>query len=384
MVAESLVRLLAEDPEIEVIGAVATASAGLERAFTEQPDVVLMDFVLPDMDGAAATRLLKERCPAIKVITLTGADRPGAYFAAMEAGTSAWVRKTKSVQELRLAVHRVYRGESVANDELSTLPTLDQLAVHYQPILELATGDIVGFEALVRWQHPERGLIPPADFLPRAEETGFINALGRHVGEIACHQLASWRQRLGAGRNLWVSVNVSAAEVSHASLTDAVAKVIDTSGITPRDLILEITESVLMQDAESASVQLKRLKGLGVRLALDDFGTGYSSLSYLRQFPFDVVKIDTSFTSELPHSPRAMLLAEAVHRLTEALGMLGIAEGVERPEQARALTDIGWECAQGFLYSRPVEAVTAGDMALLGTSSSPMSKVTVFKTARRP
>jgi EAL domain-containing protein (putative c-di-GMP-specific phosphodiesterase class I) len=371
MFAETLVRLLAEDPDIDVIGSVTTAEAGLARARAEQPDIVLMDFGLPDMDGAAATRIMKETCPAIKVITLTGSDHPGAYYAALEARSTAWVRKTRAVQELRLAVHRVYRGEAVPNDELEDVPTPEQLVVHYQPIVKLATDEVDGFEALVRWQHPQLGLLSPAAFLPRAEETGFINELGRHVGGRASRQLVSWQRQLELGRALWVSVNVSASGIRRPSLIDDIAATIAASEITPHDLILEVTESVLIEHADAALRQLEGLKALGVRLALDDFGTGFSSLSYLQQFPFDHVKLDMSFTSELPQSTRAMRLAEAIHHVAVALDMRGIAEGIERPEQARALVDAGWEYGQGFLYSRPVDAEAAADVIRAGPPSRP-------------
>jgi Amt family ammonium transporter len=359
MFAEILVRLLAEDPEIDVIGAVTTAGEGIDRARQERPDIVLMDFGLSDMDGAKGIRLIREACPGVKVITVTGSDHPGAYYQAIEAGTSAWVRKTAAVQDLSAAIHSVYRGESVSNDELSALPPLEQLAVHYQPIIEMGSDTVAGFEALVRWQHPDRGLILPGEFLPRAEETGFINELGRHVTGEACRQIARWQQRPVAGRELWVSVNVSASGVKRGDLADDVARAIESSGVHPQNLILEITENVLMEDAPSALVQLERLKALGVRLALDDFGTGYSSLSYLSQFPFDHVKLDIAFTAELPHSVRGMQLAVAIHQLASALGMLGIAEGVERAEQAGALRDIGWEYGQGFLYSKAVDSNAA-------------------------
>jgi EAL domain-containing protein (putative c-di-GMP-specific phosphodiesterase class I) len=366
MFAESLVRMLAEDPQITVIGAVTTATAGVDRACAERPDIVLMDFGLPDMDGAAATRRLKQTCPDIKVIMLTGSEQPGAYVAAMESGSSAWVRKTRAVEELRLAVHSVHRGEAVPNDELAELPTPEQLAVHYQPIVELASDEVVGFEALVRWQHPLRGLVPPGDFLPRAEETGFINELGRHVGRRACLQLVRWQQHFAPERGLWISVNVSPSGIKRPDLIDDIAMAIDSSGIAPHDLVLEVTETVLIENADAALLQLERLKNLGVRLALDDFGTGYSSLSYLQRFPFDHVKLDISFTSALPQSTRAMRLVEAIHRVATALDMHGIAEGVERPEQARALRDLGWEYAQGYLYSRPVEASAAAGLIQSG------------------
>jgi len=371
MFSDTLVRLLADDPGIQVVGAAMTALEGVARARAEHPDIVLCDFDLPDMDGAAATRLLRDACPGVKVITLTGANLGGAYFAAMDAGAAGWIRKTRAFQDLRKAVHDVHRGELVGSEELAGLPTLDQLVVHYQPIVGLARDDVVGMEALVRWQHPETGLISPAEFLPRAEATGFMHQLTKNVARQACRQLFEWRRHLSADRGLWVSVNVSASSIKRASLVADIAEAIETSGVSPKDLVLEITESVLMDDGEATLLQLNRLKGLGVRLALDDFGTGYSSLSYLRRFPFDHVKIDTSFTAELPESARGMRLAESIHQLAAALGMDGIAEGVEREEQARALREIGWEFAQGYLYSRPVDESRATEFLRRSTWLAP-------------
>jgi EAL domain-containing protein (putative c-di-GMP-specific phosphodiesterase class I) len=381
MFAEVLVRLLGDDPEIEVIGAVHTAGEGIELTRASSPDIVLADFGLPDMEGADAVRLLLQASSGVKVITLTGSEHGGAYFAAMEAGTSAWVRKTRAIQELSAAIHAVHRGEWVEDDELSQLPTTEELVVHYQPIIALATEQIVGFEALVRWQHPERGLVPPLEFLPRAEATGFINEIALHVGRTACQQLGIW-QGVAGHEDLWMSVNVSASSMKRSDLVERIATSIRLGGIEPANLVLEVTESILMDDVAGALVQIGRLKALGVQLSLDDFGTGYSSLAYLRQFPFDHLKLDTSFTSELPGSVRGMHLAEGIHRLGSALGILGIAEGIERPEQAAALREIGWELGQGFLYSRAVPASSATEL-LHRPSLSPEANRPELKTGTR-
>jgi EAL domain-containing protein (putative c-di-GMP-specific phosphodiesterase class I) len=354
MVADSLVRLLSEDPEIEVIAAVRTATAGLERAQLEQPDIVLMDFVLPDMDGATATRMLQSACPSIRVIMLTGADWQSTYEPSIEAGACAWISKTRSVQDLRATLHRVYGGLSETEDQNPIEPTAEQLVVHYQPAVNLSTDAIVGFEAFVRWQHPQRGLLPPSHFLARAEETGFIDILGRHVGQAACLQLARWQQWLAAGRNLWMSVNVSSCRLRDDAFVDEVAQFLAPGAIRPRDLVLDVTEAILEGDAWAAGMQLQRLKDLGVRIALDESGIGDATLRWLRMFPFDVVKIDRSLTARLPRSKSAMRLAESIQELTSVLGIRGIAEGVERPAQAKALRELGWDWAQGFLYSPPV------------------------------
>jgi EAL domain-containing protein (putative c-di-GMP-specific phosphodiesterase class I) len=237
--------------------------------------------------------------------------------------------------------------------------------VHHQPVVDLNTERIVGFEALVRWAHPARGLVMPDQFLPLAEQTGYITQIGHRVAAEATRQLAAWQRRSGAEPRLWMSVNVSAVGLERPDVVDRVVEFVEVAGIRPEDLIIEITESVLLGDAEDTLQTMKRLKDNGVRLALDDFGTAFSSLSYLRQFPFDELKIDTSFTAELPESSRSMLLMQAIHQLAASIGLEGVAEGIEREEQADALRDAGWELGQGYLYSRPVDADACGPLLSL-------------------
>ncbi len=309
MVAKSLVRLLGEDPTISIIGAESTGQAGITRALAEHADVVVMDFQLPDMDGAAATRELLRGAPGIKVIGLSGSERVGAYRAAMDAGCSAWIRKTSAVEELLEAVRRVRLGQTIESHALDDLPGLDELVVHYQPIIELSTEAIVGFEALVRWNHPSRGYCsPPISFLwPSRPAT-------------------SWRSAMG---------------LSEPSIVDSVAAVIRESRINPADFVIEITETVLADDTPETRENAEGLKALGVALSLDDFGTGFSSLPYLRQFPFDFLKIDTSFTADLPHLLRSVLLVEVVKQAADHLGLKAIAEGIERQDQADCLVAAG-------------------------------------------
>lgn len=366
MLAESLVRLLNEDPSVTVVGTATTASEGVSMARRERPDIVLMDFHLPDMDGAEATRIIKTELPSTKVITLTGSERPGAYFAAKEAGSSAWVRKTRALHDLRDVVHRVHAGQPVKDDELDDLPTVDQLLVHYQPVIDLETLRIVGFEALVRWAHPYRGVVAPAEFLPLAEETGFIKQITRVVFEQATRQLASWQARFPSEPRLFVSINLSASSLKGAGVADVVQANIDAARLDPADVVLEITETVLVEDSAQSFDRLNQLDGLGVHLALDDFGTAFSSLSYLQRFPFDVLKIDPSFTAELPDSGRALLLVEAISQLAVTTGLRGIAEGIERPEQADVLRHAGWRYGQGYLYSKAVDPAACDAMLAAG------------------
>jgi diguanylate cyclase (GGDEF)-like protein/PAS domain S-box-containing protein len=236
----------------------------------------------------------------------------------------------------------------------------DELLLHYQPTIALSNGQITGFEALVRWQHPTRGLVPPNDFIPLAEETGLIRPLGQWVLEQACHQLAAWRKE----HNLpWltVSVNISGQQLRARSVVADVSSALNASNLPPHCLILEITESVLMDHTEENLELLRTLKEMGVRLAIDDFGTGYSSLSYLHRFPIDILKIDRSFVDRLGNSGEDSELVGTIVRLGQSLRMATVAEGVEVVEQVDVLHSLGCELAQGFHFSRPVipEAVGA-------------------------
>ncbi len=356
MILESLVRLLRDEKQIVVVGEALTASQGLEIAQREQPDVVIIDYTLPDMDAPEAIKMLREICPDIKTITLSGSERPGAFYASMRAGSAAWVTKTRAIQELRSAVLRVAAGLPVISNEMEALPTLDQLVAHYQPVVELSTMRTVAFEALVRWQHPEHGLLYPDAFLPLAEATGFIVDIDQWIWEQAACQLREWQQRFPRSPSLRMGVNLSANDLVDPQLFEAIAGIIRRAGVDASDLVFEITESVLLEDTEHTVGFLNRLKQLGAELALDDFGTAFSSLSYVRRFPFDHLKLDVSFTSDLPFSTRSMLLVEEICHLAKAMEMAIIAEGIERQEQADALIGMGCDFGQGYLFSRPVSA----------------------------
>jgi EAL domain-containing protein (putative c-di-GMP-specific phosphodiesterase class I) len=230
------------------------------------------------------------------------------------------------------------------------------LEVHYQATLAIRTEKVVGFEALARWRHPERGDVPPTIFIPLAEQTGLIDDLGRMVLETACHQLTAWQALDSVYQDLTMSINVSAYQLQRLDFVETVAEVIATSGINPACLVLEITESVLVTDTEGALLTLQRLKGLGIRLAIDDFGTGYSSLSYLHRFPIDILKIDKSFVDRLGNSPQDEDVISTILQLGSNLHMTTVAEGIEEYPQALTLRRLGCELAQGFHYARPVPA----------------------------
>jgi EAL domain-containing protein (putative c-di-GMP-specific phosphodiesterase class I) len=354
MILQSMVRLLRDDPQITVVGTALTAEHGIEVTQEQRPDIVIVDYSLTDMDAPEAIKLLRTVHPEVKVITLSGSERPGALYASIRAGSSGWVKKTRAIQELRNAVLNVAAGRPVPSEDIESLPPLDQLVLHYQPIVDLEDARIIGFEALVRWRHPERGLLHPIAFLPLAHQTGFIVEIDRWVWEHATHQLRAWQQRFPSTPHLFMSVNMSVTDLSDPVLFETISGIVSDAEIDPVDLVIEITESVLLDDTEQTIHFLGQLKDLGVGLALDDFGTAFSSLSYVLRFPFDRLKLDISFTSELPQSTRSMLLVEEICHLAASMGMKSIAEGIERQEQADALRDIGCFCGQGYLYSRPL------------------------------
>jgi diguanylate cyclase (GGDEF)-like protein/PAS domain S-box-containing protein len=232
----------------------------------------------------------------------------------------------------------------------------DQFEAHYQPILDLDTHRIVGCEALVRWQHPRRGLLSPAIFVPLAEESGLIGQLGEWMMERACRDLAGWRANLGGGgQDLAMSVNLSAQEVHAERLVPAVTDILHRTGLPADRLVLEVTESNLLSDTEVIQDQMQRLRSLGARLAIDDFGTGYSSLGYIQRFAFDVMKIDRSFVEGLERTTNRQIVT-AVLDLARELGVRVVAEGIEEELQEQALVELGCHFGQGYLYSRPVPA----------------------------
>jgi diguanylate cyclase (GGDEF)-like protein/PAS domain S-box-containing protein len=241
-----------------------------------------------------------------------------------------------------------------------------QFTVYYQPVVRLNDGRVSGFEALVRWNHPQRGFVGPDEFIPEAEANGLIIDLGRMVLERACRQAKKWR---GLGREGWapvMNVNVSARQLADAGFVDVVADVLARTGLDPSLLTLEITESTIMEDSQTAYRRLVELKRLGVRLAIDDFGTGYSSLSYLRRLPIDTLKIDRSFVADILEGGDA--LARVIVSIGESMSLHTVAEGVESPAQAAALKEMGCEDAQGFHFARPM---TAKDVVILLQPESP-------------
>jgi diguanylate cyclase (GGDEF)-like protein/PAS domain S-box-containing protein len=237
-----------------------------------------------------------------------------------------------------------------------------ELRLHYQPVVSLETGRIVGMEALVRWQHPDRGLLLPAAFIPLAEEIGAIVPLGRWVLMTACAAARRWRELTSGGPPVAVSVNFSARQFSQSDVFALTCEALDEAGLPAPGLRLELTESVLMDDPTGATAKLGRLKQLGVNVDVDDFGTGYSSLSYLRRFPIDALKIDRAFVSRMDAEVEDREIVRTIVTLASNLGVSAVAEGVETPAQAAQLRSFHCPCAQGFLFSHPVPAEKAADL----------------------
>jgi EAL domain-containing protein (putative c-di-GMP-specific phosphodiesterase class I)/CheY-like chemotaxis protein len=242
-----------------------------------------------------------------------------------------------------------------ARDELRDAIEAGDLVLHYQPKISLADGRADGAEALVRWDHPTRGLLAPGHFVPLAEESGLVHPLGAWALVEACGEARRWRERF-PNPPLTVSVNVSARQF-RADVAGAVARALDATGLEPALLCLELTETTVMEDAEAAAGTLRALKELGVGISVDDFGTGYSSLAYLRRFPLDELKVDMSFVEGLGRDPEATAIVAAIIAMAQALGLRVVAEGVENAIQLVELRRLGCDAAQGFLFTRPLAAV---------------------------
>ena len=231
-----------------------------------------------------------------------------------------------------------------------------ELLVHYQPIVSLKDRAVVEVEALVRWHHPERGLVSPAEFIPVAEATGLIVPIGQQVLEQACRQVVAWQTRYPAEPKLVVSVNLSARQFQHPDLLGDIRRAVGTAGLDPHCLKLEITESTVMHDAEAAVTTMNELKTLGIQLAIDDFGTGYSSLGYLKRFPIDTLKIDRSFVSGLGQDAQDTAIVRSVLALARSLGLSVTAEGIETSGQQAQLAELDCDRGQGYLFARPLAA----------------------------
>jgi len=290
-------------------------------------------------------------------LSSTGYDHPENML--RDADTAMYRAKAKGkacyeIFDKGMHTHAVYLLQM--ENDLRRAIEREELRVHYQPIVSLDSGQLAGFEALVRWQHPERGFINPSDFIPLAEDTGLIVPLGLWVLRRACEQLGQWQWQSAANRSLFMSVNLSGKQVARPKLVSEIRQVLEETRIDPKYLKLEITESAVMENAETAVQLLRRLKALGVQLSIDDFGTGYSSLGYLHRFPVNTLKVDRSFVGRIGEAAENIEIVRTIISLAENMGMEVVAEGVETLSQLAQLRKLNCQYGQGYLFSRPVDA----------------------------
>ncbi|WP_432068517.1 aminotransferase class I/II-fold pyridoxal phosphate-dependent enzyme [Streptomyces sp. C10-9-1] len=298
-----------------------------------------------------------------------------ALYSAKTAGKRQWRRYRPDLHSGMVERHELQAGLDTALSE-------ESFALRYQPIVELAGGSVAGFEALVRWPHRRRGLVPPAQFISLAEETGHITSLGAWVLERAATEVGRWQRARPGSAPLNLNVNVSPRQFVDPGFVDVVRRVLDTSGLAPGSLVLELTESVLVRN-EQIRAAMRLLKSLGVSIAIDDFGTGFSSLSYLREFPIDVLKVDKSFIDDIVTDGQQVALVEGIVRIADVLGLQVIAEGIENGGQRDLLSAMGCRFGQGFLFAHPMAAPEAQRFVDAGhTWQSP--RVADRQRVRRP
>lgn len=262
--------------------------------------------------------------------------------------------------------HRHVRSQLQMEVALRKAVQNQEMELHYQAIVDLFTGRLVGFEALARWNHPTLGVVSPVDFIPIAEETGVIVDLGRWALHTACEQMMKWREVESAAKAMTVAVNVSGVQFSRCDVAAEAEMILSLTGLAGESLRLEITESTIMKNPERAAEALHQIKDLKIKLALDDFGTGYSSLSYLQRFPIDIVKIDRSFITDIETNTGNHRIVEIITMLGKTLGLTVVAEGIEHQVQTEILRDMGCQMGQGYLFSKPVPAKEALRLIALG------------------
>jgi EAL domain-containing protein (putative c-di-GMP-specific phosphodiesterase class I) len=282
--------------------------------------------------GVTADQLLRDADVAMYQAKERGRDRTELFGKSMRARL---VERVELEHSLRRAILR------------------DEFRLHYQPTMSLVTGRPILVEALLRWDHPQRGLVPPDQFIPVAEDTRLIVPIGAWALREACREVASWRRASPELAEVQVSVNLSACQFADDHLLELVASALHESGLDPSALWLEITETAVMDEVETTIRTLAGLKSLGVQLSIDDFGTGYSSLSYLKRFPVDVLKIDRSFVDGMGVDAEDEAIVTAVVRMAQALGKGVVAEGIENSRQLVGLSELGCDAGQGFFFSKP-------------------------------
>jgi EAL domain-containing protein (putative c-di-GMP-specific phosphodiesterase class I) len=388
LIRENILKLLKAEG-FDVTGA-ENGAQGLYAAVSNVPDVIICDVMMPELDGYGVLVALRSNpvTATVPFVFLTGKADRSEMRQGMELGADDYLTKPFSKAELVGAISsRLKKQEAVAEqyntlraqgsefiqntaDKLEQIKTSlcnalerEEFQVYYQPQVNVQTGKIISAEALVRWLHPEKGLISPAEFIPAAEETGFIVQLGEWVLQTACRQMQVWQN---AGFPLRIAVNLSARQFHQPELSSRVAQILAETGLEANSLELELTESLMVEDAESAIATLQHLKNLGVCISLDDFGTGYSSLSYLTQYPFDTLKIDRCFISKITDGCTNAAIVKAIIEMAHSLCLEVIAEGVETEAEKDFLWRYKCDMMQGYLFSPPLTAADFEQLLIEG------------------
>ncbi len=379
VIRENIIKILKFE-RFDAIGA-ENGMQGLSLAMSNVPDVIICDVIMPELNGYGVLMALRAN-PAtatVPFVFLTGRSDRAEMRQGMELGADDYLTKPFTKAELVGAIASRLKKQEAFVEQYNNLQTQtdeyiieqdasekliilkkslytalrrEEFQVYYQPQVSLATGKIVGAEALVRWKHPEKGLIPPTEFIPVAEETGFIIPLGEWILQTACQHLKSWKNEGFYG--LRVAVNLSPRQFHQQELSSKIAEILEKIGLEPSSLELELTESLMIEDTESAIATLTQLKKLGVSISIDDFGTGYSSLSYLTQYPFDILKIDRSFIRNITDGSRNAAIVKAIIAMAHSLCLEVIAEGVETESEKDFIVRYKCDYMQGYLFSRPL------------------------------
>jgi diguanylate cyclase (GGDEF)-like protein len=345
---------------------------------------ILLDHIRNASEGIRVAERIQERIQApfyvdgqgVFTTASIGIAFSGSGYSAAEdmlGDATTAMRRAKNHGKARYemcdpSMHAIAAGRLRLETDLRRATEQEEFRVHYQPIVSLHDGHIIGFEALVRWQRPEFGLVMPGGFISAAEDTGLILWIGKWILQEACRQISAWNLQFACQPTFTMAVNISARQFAEPDLVSQIGDILRDSGLPPHNLKLELTESVTMRDEERTTRILSELKSLGVRLCIDDFGTGYSSLSYLRRFALDILKIDRSFVSEMLNNSESQEIVKTILSLGSNLGMEVVAEGVETPAQVSLLKSIGCEYAQGYFFSRPLDS--AGVVRTLLTSGA--------------
>jgi diguanylate cyclase (GGDEF)-like protein/PAS domain S-box-containing protein len=353
--------------EFVILAEGVSFARGPEMIAERVHEVLKPVFHLPGIDDMSIT--------VSASIGIAVGDRPSAEDLLRDADIALYRAKGAGRDQSVLFEHSMQSAAKerlTLKSDLETALANDEFSLLYHPIFDLDDIEIQGVEALLRWDHPDRGTITPDIFIPVLEERGLIIDVGRWVLNESCREAAAWRRQ---GHGATLSVNVSMRQLESDQLIEDVRQALLTSGLEPSMLVLEVTESTLMRDSVATVSRLKRLKALGVKVAIDDFGTGYSSLAYLRQFPVDVLKIDRSFVADMSRSPDAAALIHTLIELGHTLGLQTLAEGIETHQQLEGLRAEGCHHGQGFLFSGPVTAVEMGDLLEIAHAGKPITSV---------